>query len=76
MDDIFLRSFLYGIALLQFLHGDKEMGCSSWHSGFGRTPLPTLLGKRLVYVIKTHIHMLYKENTSWATAAQSDSGKL
>lgn len=60
MDDISLGSSLYATSQLQFLHEDKEMGCCGWHSGFGRTPLPTLLGKELGYVIKTHIHRLYK----------------
>lgn len=66
MVDIFLRSFLYGISLLQFLHDDKEMRCCSWHSGLGG-PLCLPCWGEDCFVIETHIHMLYKWNTRWAT---------
>lgn len=59
MVDIFLRSLLYGISLQQFLHGDKEMECCSWHSGLGG-PLCLPCWGEDCFVIETHIHMLYK----------------
>lgn len=60
MDDNFQGSSLYATSQLQFLHEDKEMECCGWHSGFGRTPLPTLLREKLGHVIKTHIQRLYR----------------
>lgn len=43
-----------------FFMKTKKCGCSSWHSGFGRTPLAYLAGEKTGYVIKTHIQRLYK----------------
>lgn len=73
--DIFLRTLLYGISQLQFLHDDKEMGCCSWHSGLGG-PLCLPCWGEDCFVIETYTYIFYTSKTQGNTLEISNKPQI